>query len=212
MRQLERGWNAFDLTIYTDGSAFDGNATGGGGVIVTTGHPSDPQIHRSFAIPTGKWCSSFQSELKATKKALQEVLTEEGVSRVRIVSDSLSTLQKIKAAHPSLPTKTEDECEILILLLNLSDNGCQITFAWRPRHCGIPGNDLADEKAKAGTEWDQSTAHHHYDAVKAAIHRALKPPPFKHERVKKIYGNHGDEASSAADSSLTRQQQGKLFY
>ena len=49
----------FDLVLYTDGSAIGGTAKGGGEIILTTGHSRDPQIHRSFAISTGRWCSSF---------------------------------------------------------------------------------------------------------------------------------------------------------
>ena len=65
LQRLEEGWNTFDLIVYTDGSATSGTGTGGGGYVVTTVHPSDPQVLRYFAILTGKWCSSYQAEIKA---------------------------------------------------------------------------------------------------------------------------------------------------
>ena len=42
LQRLEEGWNTFDLVVYTNGSATSGTGTGGGGIVVTTGHPSDP--------------------------------------------------------------------------------------------------------------------------------------------------------------------------
>lgn len=62
------------MTIYTDGSAQDGNAIGGGGIIVTTGPPSDPTVLQPKAVPAGSWCSSFQAEEKALSSALQIIL------------------------------------------------------------------------------------------------------------------------------------------
>ena len=55
LQRLEESWNTFDLVLYTDESATSGTGTGGGGIVVKTGHPSDPQVLRYFAIPTGKW-------------------------------------------------------------------------------------------------------------------------------------------------------------
>ena len=40
------------------GSATNGTAIGGGGIMVTAGHPSNSTIHHSYAIPAGIWCSS----------------------------------------------------------------------------------------------------------------------------------------------------------
>ena len=59
--------------MYTEGPATKGTGTSGGGIVVTAGHPSDPQVLRYFAIPTGKWCSSYQAEIKAVFKALQGI-------------------------------------------------------------------------------------------------------------------------------------------
>ena len=80
------------VIIYIDDLTIDGNATGGGGILVSTGHPSDPTVHLSYAIPAGKWCSSFQAEMKAVKKALEILVEETSIWKARIVSDSQSVL------------------------------------------------------------------------------------------------------------------------
>ena len=60
-----------------------------------------------------------------------------------IFSDSLSALQSIK-----LQKDENFVIEILILCTNLSFKGTQVYFEWIPSHCGIPGNEVADQAAK----------------------------------------------------------------
>ena len=70
LQRLAKGWSSYDLAIYMDGSAMNGTAMDGRGIFPTACHTSDPIIHHSFFIPAGSWCSSFQAEMKAIKKAL----------------------------------------------------------------------------------------------------------------------------------------------
>ena len=44
LQRLAKEWSANDLTIYTDGTATNGTAIGGGGILVTARHPSNPAI------------------------------------------------------------------------------------------------------------------------------------------------------------------------
>ena len=128
LQRLEEGWNTFDLVLFTDGSATSGTGTGGGEIVVTTGHPSDPQVLRYFAIPTGKWCFSCQAEIKTVVKALQEIQAEVHVQKARIVSDSQSVLLRIQATHPSQPCNDRDEHTVLKTLSMLTAWSCQVTF------------------------------------------------------------------------------------
>ena len=48
--------------------------------MVTTRHPSNPTIHHSYVIPAGTRC--FQAKMKAIKKALQIIQTEESPQKV----------------------------------------------------------------------------------------------------------------------------------
>ena len=144
LQRLEEGWNTFDLVVYTDGSATSGTETGGGGIVVTTGHSSDPQVPRYFALPTGKWCSSYQAEIKAVVKALQVIQAKVHFQKARIVSDSQAVLLRIQATHPSQPCNDRDEHNVFKTLSMLTAQSCQMTFTWCPGHCDITGNELAD--------------------------------------------------------------------
>ena len=75
LQSLDKYWSSYDLIIYADGSATNGTVIGGGGILLNAGHPSNPTIHHSYAIPAGTWYSSFQAEMKAIRKALQIIQT-----------------------------------------------------------------------------------------------------------------------------------------
>ena len=135
-----QGMSSYDLAFYTDGSASNGTAIGGVGILLTAGHPRSPTIRHSYAILAGTWCSSFQAEMKAVKKALQILQTEESPQKVRIVSDSQSVLLCIANLQPAIPLKSADESDILNLLAIQFDEGHQIAFNWSPSHCGVVGN------------------------------------------------------------------------
>ena len=77
MQRLTKDGSSYDRTIYTDGSAMKDTAIGGGGILLTVDHPSNPTIHHSHAILAGTRCSFYQAETKAIKKALQTIQTEE---------------------------------------------------------------------------------------------------------------------------------------
>ena len=53
LQKLTEIWSSCDLTIYTDGFVTNSTVIGGGGILLTAGHPSNPTIHHSYAIPAG---------------------------------------------------------------------------------------------------------------------------------------------------------------
>ena len=70
LQRLTNDWSSYNLTIYMDGKSKNGTKIGGGSILLTAGHPSNPTIHHSYATPAGTWRWSFQAEMKAIKKAL----------------------------------------------------------------------------------------------------------------------------------------------
>ena len=202
LQRLEEDWNTFDLVVYTDRSATSGTETGGGGIVVTTGHPSDPQVLRSFAIPTGKWCSSYQAEMKAVVKALQVIQAEELVQKARIVSDSQSVLLRVQAMHPFQLCNDKDDQTILKTLSTLTARSCPVTFTWCPSHCGITGNKLADAQTRKGADADQTDVDHHYTTVKAMIRRAMRSGPASHELIQRIYGDRESKVNRKEEIRL----------
>ena len=118
--------------VYTDGSKSD---TGVGCAFVygpTT---------RTFGMPLE--ATVFSAELVAIQKALSFIEVSDDGSYV-IFTDSLSSLSALrdfKTFHPFLQ-------DILALLTNLHRMGKPVSFCWIPSHCGISGNERADEAAK----------------------------------------------------------------
>ena len=53
LQRLVKDSSSYDLIIYMDGSATNGTAIGGRGILATVGHPSNPAIHHSYGIPAG---------------------------------------------------------------------------------------------------------------------------------------------------------------
>ena len=68
LHKLAKDWSSYDLAIYTDGLVKDGTEIGGGGTLVTTGHPCDPTDNHFYSMPVGTWRPSFQSKKKANKR------------------------------------------------------------------------------------------------------------------------------------------------
>ena len=195
LQRLEKGWNTFDLVVYTNGSATNGTGTGGGGIVVNTSHPSDPQVLRYFAIPTGKWCFFYQAEIKSVVEALKVIQAEVHVQKARIVSDSQSVLLRIQVTHPSQPCNNKDEHTVLKTLSMLWARNCQVTFTCCPGHCGITGNELAASQAKKGADADQTDVDHHYTTAKAMIRRATRGGPASHELTQRIYSDRGSKVT-----------------
>ena len=144
LQRFAKDWSSYDLTIYTDGLATNVAAIGKGGTLVTAGQQSNPTIHHPYAIPAGTWCAPLQAVMKAIKKALQVIQTEESHQKVRIVSDSQSDLLRNANLQPAIPLKSSDGSDIL----NLHDDWHQITITWCPSHCRVVGNEMADEQAQ----------------------------------------------------------------
>ena len=209
MKILEKGWQTHDATIYTDGSVTE-NFNGGGGIVVTTGPPNDPEVLCAQAIPAGQWCSSYQAELKAVKRALEIIQADPTINTARIVSDSLSVLLRLQNLHPSEPIPDNDERDIMMLLSEVTCRGCQLTFTWCPSHCGVIGNELADRQAKDGALKPQSEAASSYKSAKSVIRRMTRGEPPKHERTRRVYGDHGEKINRLAERDLSRKDQTTL--
>ena len=61
------------------------------------------------------------------------------------------------------------------------------TVLWVPSHCGIPGNDKADELAKAGSELPQENIPVTHQIMKAKI--KSRGWPITHQRAADTYRN-----------------------
>ncbi|UYV64902.1 hypothetical protein LAZ67_3002355 [Cordylochernes scorpioides] len=121
--------------VYTDGS----RSTNGVGAAVVLPPPYSPlklKLHNS--------CTSFQAELLAILYATRSIRIMPRQDFV-IASDCQAALHAI--CHPDIP-RTPLTAEI-IRNLNTLDN---VQLCWVRSHCGIVGNEQANEVAKAAAQ------------------------------------------------------------
>ena len=148
-----------EAVIYTDGSTSGQQEDGGAGVLIMDGNGRS-LFEASF--PAGKLCSSYTGECVAMLRAL-EWLQENPMTSL-ICTDSLS----LQSALAQNNWKDRDPWlkEIKQILFTLEE---PVTLLWIPSHCDIPGNEKADELAKAGGELEQDQIPVTHKIVKANI-------------------------------------------
>ena len=175
-----------EVTIYTDGSCTGGTSDGGAAAVITDGPYDNPNRIATIEQRGSKFTCSYEEEKRALHLGIQWLSTAQHYSHVAFCTDSLSLLQALNNDHP-------DTTETRQLLQSLSTTKLDLLYV--PGHKDVPGNELADQHAKAAArltdEADQSVP---FRAVKTTIRREIKAPPPKHHLTKKFY----------ADASLKR--------
>ena len=164
--QLEKAREAVDalgnpdVIVYTDGSVVDGTRTGGAGVVVRAG---DETI-RQWSVPAGARCSSYAAELTAMLEAATWLKRTRDWSRAAIVTDSRSLVDALggETSHLRLETLRSE-------LKDAEVGGRELVVLWVPSHCGLEGNELADERAKEGTTLQQAEVPLDQSTKKAVI-------------------------------------------
>ena len=129
--------------MYTDGSATDAVQDGGAGSIIYL--PDGDTIESATA--TGKHCTNYAAEVKALSQGAQAILDIVGNHKEDVVflTDSKSVLDAL-AGH--------GEHELRVKLSKLIESR-RVVLQWIPAHCGISGNEKADELAKRGANMQQ---------------------------------------------------------
>ena len=135
------------LILYTDGGASPNPGPAGAGVYAYfKGDP--PDCYHTFSFSLGH-ASNNLAELWGVGMALQAVLVlltiRPGCPGVYIFTDSLGTLRSVSGAQRAL--HDHNVFRAVRKLLSQVADICCIMFAWVPGHCGILGNDCADEAA-----------------------------------------------------------------
>ena len=96
----------------------------------------------SYRLPDN--ISIFTAEAKAVERALQYIQVNPVSKKFIIFTDSLSLIQSIQNANlknPLIGTILRNNYKII-------EQGKELLFCWVPSHCGIPGNEQADQSAK----------------------------------------------------------------
>ena len=135
-----------DLTIYTDGSKWNGQV--GAGVYVRQHDGVLPVFSESTRLSDSS--SVFQAEMTAILRALVYLQSQGDFNTAIIYSDSQAALQALNAE--SLHSKLVEQ--VVLLLNSLSG---QIVLRWVRAHAGHSGNEQADSFAKMGCYRDLPT-------------------------------------------------------
>ena len=129
-----------NTVLYTDGSLQQNGRAGAGVALFQDGIMQESS---SLSIRASDNCSTTTTELLGIAAALSVV--KKGYGNVTIVSDSLSALQTI-VSNSTKNVKLSNRIRKLVYSYE-KQNRC-VNFIWAPSHCGIKGNDKADELAK----------------------------------------------------------------
>ena len=155
---------------WTDGSAAGGVLNGGAGAFIE--EPGGAT--HALRAPAGHLCSSFRAELTALQSALAHLIDHptHPEDPIVICTDSQSALSSLRAG-PAEQT-TPMGVQIWRDLTTLAQGNRQIHLQWIPSHCGILGNEKADELAKEASALPQEQVPLDVTTVSRAAARAAR--------------------------------------
>ncbi|KAK7101835.1 hypothetical protein V1264_020159 [Littorina saxatilis] len=150
------------IHVYTDGSATNAVLNGGAGILIQFpgGHTA------TSSVATGKHCTNYKAEAEALMQAASLVQdSADPCYQVVFLSDALSVLQALE----------NDKLPQLAKALQMVRQTRRVVLQWIPAHCGIPGNERADELAKEGAVEDQPENSVSFSEQKTIIKALMRP-------------------------------------
>ena len=151
--------------VYTDGSAEDAIRNGGGGVFIKYAN----EHSENFSFSTGKNSTNYRAEASAILFAAKTLNQSEHISESTVIlTDCKSVLQSLMSSEENqILRDTKKE-------LNSLQEKTSLTLQWIPSHCGIIGNEKADELSKSGSKMDQESNPINYKEAKTIIKSTFK--------------------------------------
>lgn len=179
--------------IYTDGSKM---RAGVGSAAVSE------ENERKATLPSE--ASIYSAEIYAIELAISMIKSGNSQNYI-ILSDSLSSLQKLQELNYDHPTVRKIQHDIF----KLASENKNVEFCWIPGHAGIHGNDRADSLAKLATSQPKQFIPIHYkdwypiikekitekwnDEWKRSRNKMLEIKPNVGEWAKEKYNNRKEQ-------------------
>jgi len=170
-----------NLTIFTDSSAVEGCKQGGAAAVVKM-HHTNPPISETLMAKGAPFTSSFEEECTALELALQWIKDNcNSSSRPLIVTDSQSMCRALVGFDVSVDH----------LRSALAECNASIGIQWVPGHCGIPGNEDADQAANAARTISGPRRSTTIKGIYPLIKRHIMEPPCSQDRshIQQMYSH-----------------------
>ena len=167
-----------NMVIYTDGSASGGTSNGGAGIVIANNDPRNLVIKHTINIKGASLTCSYEEEVQAMLTTCEWI--REHCNRhksVLVMTDSKSLCDALKSHNPSTDHISNA----------INDCKAKITIQWVPAHCGIPGNEAADQAAKNAADMQGSHRPTSYGSACAAIRRQIKDKPPSRQEHRDTY-------------------------
>lgn len=142
----------YDTHIYTDGSS-DDSGVGAAAVLL---RPGQEPKRLTFHLGPPDNHTVFEAEAVGLLLGIHLASQEPDVRKVRLGLDNMAVISASRWCKPRpghhIIRKAHDALEIM--MQRARDNDTPISFhaEWTPGHCGVHGNELADQAAKAAAQ------------------------------------------------------------
>jgi ribonuclease HI len=182
-----RGYDQLRMVIYADGSAVGSGKHEGSLAVVTSSDPGNPtflDVRHQFGP---EHTISLEVKMWGLWLALNCLDNESAAAGVLIFSDSQWALNALKESGHSAHSILSP------LRARLRDLGGRVCFQWVPAHCGLLGNERADEQtrkaADLGPDDGAQRGRISFEVVKRLIWSQVKDGPPNLTRTLRVYGD-----------------------